>query len=140
VVRHAAAAPPIDVSLDGAEVASALPNSGEAGTDTAPGSHTVEVQLNGAPAPALPPQDVPISEGTSTFLYLVGSSGDNSLVWLAQQRSGTTAGTSSASAPSAVNGGVDGLAAPDSFPVVLVMLLGIVAAVSATKLVVAWRR
>ncbi|MGH9118787.1 MAG: DUF4397 domain-containing protein [Acidimicrobiales bacterium] len=134
VVRHAAAAPPIDVDLDGAPLAAALPNSGQAGTATGPGSHTIAVALEGAPAPALPPQDVPIAEGSSTILYLVGSASDNSLVWLAQQRSGVQ------TAPTAVRSGTDGLAVPGSFPMVAVLLLGAVVIVSATRLVVAWRR
>ena len=135
VVRHAAAAPPIDVNLDGAQLAAALANANQAESDTAPGSHTVEVQLEGAPAPALPPEDVPIAEGSATVLYLVGAANDNSLVWLAQQQTGVAS-----SAPTAVRSGTDGLAAPDSFPMLLVMLLGLVAALSAVKLAVAWRR
>jgi hypothetical protein len=134
IVRHAAAAPPIDVNLDGSQVAAALPNTGQANTDTAPGSHTVEVALGGAGTPALPPEDVPTTEGASTVLYLVGSANDNSLVWLAQQRTGV------ASAPTAVRSGTSGLAAPDAFPMLVVMLLALVAAVSAVRLAVAWRR
>jgi hypothetical protein len=134
VIRHAAAAPPIDVDLDGSQLTTALANTGQADTTTAPGNHTVEVQLQGTPSPALPPEDVPIAEGSSTVLYLVGSASDSSLVWLAQQRSGVQ------SAPTAVRSGSEGLAAPDAFPMLVVMLLALVAGVSAVRLAVAWRR
>jgi hypothetical protein len=44
------------------------------------------------------------------------------------------------SAPSAVRSGSEGLAAPGTFPMLAVLLLALVAAVSAVRLVVAWRR
>jgi hypothetical protein len=134
VVRHAAAAPPINVSLDGAAVATGLANSAQAGTDTAPGSHTVAVALGDGTTPALAPEDVPLNEGASTVLYLVGSASDNSLVWLAQQRTGVQ------SAPSSVRSGVDGLAAAKPFPIMAVLALAGIALFSAFRLVVAWRR
>ena len=77
---------------------------------------------------------MPTPEGAATILYLVGSAGDNSLVWLAQQRTGVE------TAPTAVRSGTDGLAVADSFPMVAVLLLAAVAILSATRLVVAWRR
>lgn len=102
----AAAAPAIDVNLDGASVVAGLENPGEAGTATAPGSHKVEIRTADAAMPLAAPQTVPLDEGVATNLYLVGSATDNSLVWLAQRVAGLQ------TAPVAVQTGTDGLAAP----------------------------
>jgi hypothetical protein len=135
IVRQVAAAPPIDVRLDGAPLASGLANPQEASTQVAPGNHTLEANLTGNPDPALPPQDVPTAEGRATILYLVGSAGDNSLVWLAQPLDGLQ------SAPSAVFTGSDGLAAaPASFPLILVVVAALALVVSGAGFFLAGRR
>jgi hypothetical protein len=92
------------------------------------------VALTGGASPAVPPEDVPFEEGTANVLYLVGAAGDNSLVWLAQQVVGLD------SAPSAVLTGSEGLAAPRSFPVVVVLLLALAGLVSGAGTIWSWRR
>jgi hypothetical protein len=133
MVRHAAAAPPVDVTLDGAPMAAGLQNASEAGAEAAPGEHTVAAAVAGGVAPA-PPQTVPVAEGTATVMYLVGAASDNSVVWLAQTVQGFQ------TAPTSVRTGTDGLAAPEPFPVVTVLFLTLAGLVSATGLVLAWRR
>jgi hypothetical protein len=128
VVRHAAAAPAIDVRVDGQPVAAGLTNPGEAGTRTAPGPRMLEVRQNGAAALVLGPQTVPVQEGTATNLYLVGSADDNSIVWLAQRIGGLQ------SAPAAVQTGTDGLAAPAGFPVAAVAVFAAAGLFSASRL------
>jgi hypothetical protein len=128
VVRHAAAAPAIDVNVDGRAVAAGLTNPGEAGTRTAPGPHAIEVRRNGAGGLVLGPQTVPVEEGTATNLYLVGSADDNTIVWLAQRVAGLQ------SAPAAVQTGTDGLAAPAGFPYAAVGLFVAAGILSASRL------
>jgi hypothetical protein len=129
VVRHAAAAPAIDVNVDGQAVAAGLTNPGEAGTRTAPGSHTLEVRQNGAGALVLGPQTVPVEEGSATNLYLVGSADDNTIIWLAQRLGGLQ------SAPAAVQTGTDGLAAPAGFPLAAVLAFAALGLLSTARLV-----
>jgi hypothetical protein len=133
VIRHAAAAPAIDVNLDGASVAAGLVNPGEAAAPSTPGAHQLEVRTASQPTLLAAPQQVPLDEGTATNLYLVGRASDSSLVWLAQRITGMQ------SAPVAVQSGTDGLAAPAGFPLPAVLLLIGVAALSATRLVVGRR-
>jgi hypothetical protein len=129
VVRHAAAAPAIDVKVDGRSVVAGLTNPKEAGTQTAPGSHTLEVRDNGRGTQVIAPQTLPIEEGTSTNLYLVGSADDNTVIWLAHKVGGIQ------SAPAAVQTGTDGLAAPGGFPLAAVIAFAGLAALSTLRLI-----
>ncbi len=106
VARHAAAAPPVDVVVDQAPVATGLANQKEATAAVAAGTHAVASTESGAETPVTPPQDVPLAEGTSTSMYLIGSQAQNSLTWIAVRVSGL--GT----APAGVPTGNSGLAAP----------------------------
>jgi Domain of unknown function (DUF4397) len=133
VVRHAAAAPPVDVTLDGAPLAAGLQNANEAGAETVPGNHRVAAEVARGAA-ALPPETVPVAEGTATVLYLVGAANENSLVWLAQNVQGLQ------TAPASIRTGTDGLAAPRPFPLMTVLFFTLTGLVSATGFALAWRR
>ncbi|MEO8695299.1 MAG: DUF4397 domain-containing protein [Acidimicrobiales bacterium] len=115
VLRHAAAAPPIDVQIDQQVVAAALTTAAQTARQLPAGSHAVAVQSGGRNI--VPSNDVNFDAGTANFMYLVGSATDNSLVWLAQTVSGLGV------APLAVRSGEGGLAAPHEFPYLQVALL-----------------
>ena len=82
LIRHTAAAPAVDLGIDGASVRRSIPNRSEAITDLPAGSHLVE--LAAAAKVVLAPRDVLVPEGTSTALYLVGSATAGNLAWLAE--------------------------------------------------------
>jgi hypothetical protein len=124
VLRHAAAAPPVDVQIDRQVVAAALPSNGEAVEQLAAGSHAVAVASGGRNL--VPSNDVNFTAGSANFLYLVGSANDNSVIWLAQTVGGLGV------APSAVRSGEGGLAAPRAFPYAQVAVLALLAVVLAT--------
>ena len=73
-VRHAAAAPAVDV-LAGDEVAFAnISNGSEAGADLPTGTVSASVVPTGATEPVvIGPADLPVAEGTSLIVYAVGS-------------------------------------------------------------------
>ena len=102
VVRHAAAAGPVNVSLDDSPLASDLANPKEAGREVPATTHRVSVSAGSEVL--LPPQDVPLQEGTAQYLYLIGSQDDGTVAWITQ----TVAGLSTA--PAGVPTGNSGLA------------------------------
>ncbi|MGI9611433.1 MAG: DUF4397 domain-containing protein [Acidimicrobiales bacterium] len=73
-IRHAAAAPAVDV-LAGDEVAFAnISNGSEAGADLPTGTVSASVVPTGATEPVvIGPADLPVAEGTSLIVYAVGS-------------------------------------------------------------------
>jgi hypothetical protein len=124
VLRHAAAAPPIDVQIDQQVVAAALITNAQSVQNVAAGTHAVAVASNGRNI--VPSRDVMFTGGTANFMYLVGSMNDNNLTWLAQTVDGI------GGAPLAVRSGEGGLAAPREFPYVTVVLLALGLVVLAT--------
>jgi Domain of unknown function (DUF4397) len=86
VVRHAAAAGPVNVSVDDAPLASDLANPREAGREVTATTHRVSVSAGSEVL--LPPQDVPLQEGTAQYLYLIGSQDDGTVAWITQTVSG----------------------------------------------------
>jgi len=85
VVRHAAAAPPIDVRLGQQVLASGLPNANQAQGQVPPAAYTVQVTQAGTATPLAASQDVTLAEGTAMFLYLIGSQAESSIGWIAQR-------------------------------------------------------
>ena len=80
VVRHAAAAPAVDVKANGAVAFPALTNPNEATADLAVGTISAEVVPAGATEPVvIGPADLAIADGTSLIVYAVGSLGDDTL-------------------------------------------------------------
>ena len=121
VLRHAAAAPPIDVQIDQQVVAAALTPNAQAAQQLPAGTHAVAVASGGRNL--IPPKDVNFNAGTANFMYLVGAANDNNLIWLAQTVDGLSG------APLAVRSGEGGLAAQHDFPYVQVTLLALMAIV-----------
>jgi hypothetical protein len=102
VVRHAAAAGPVSVSLDDAPLAPDLTNPREAAREVPATTHRVAVRADSEVL--LPPQDVPLQEGTAQYLYLIGSEDDGTVAWITQTVSGLQ------TAPAGVPTGNSGLA------------------------------
>ncbi len=102
-VRHAASAPTVDVTVDGAGFAPGLANPDELAREVPAGNHRVEVRAPGATEALVPATDVPLQEGTAQYLYLIGSEEEGTLGWITQTVSGLR------TIPAAVNTGDSGL-------------------------------
>lgn len=77
VVRHAAAAPEVDIKVNGAVAFSGVPNGTENTADLPVGTVSVEVVPTGADEPVLiGPADLPVTAGSSLIVYAVGSADD----------------------------------------------------------------
>lgn len=105
VVRHTAAAPPVDVRADGEVLFPGLANPDEASGDVPAGSYSADVTLAGEDAAVLGPTDVQLSEGTATIVYAWGSAEEGNLDLAVQTIDGLH------SSPSGVPGGETGAAA-----------------------------
>ncbi|MDH3293415.1 MAG: DUF4397 domain-containing protein [Acidimicrobiia bacterium] len=77
VVRHAAAAPAVDVKANGEVAFSNLANGAEAAADLPAGTISAEVVPTGADEPVvIGPADLPVGEGSSLIVYATGSLDD----------------------------------------------------------------
>lgn len=103
-VRHAAAAPAVDVLAGGAPVISNLTNPNEQTLSLDPGTISAAVAATGTTTPVVGPADLTVSEGTHTVVYAWGSLADNNLQLAVQTIEGLH------SAPGAVPGARDGSA------------------------------
>jgi hypothetical protein len=105
VVRHTAAAPPVDVRADGEVLFPGLANPDEASGDVPAGGYSADVKLAGENQAVLGPADLQLAEGTATIVYAWGSAEDGNLDLAVQTIDGLH------SAPSGVPGGETGAAA-----------------------------
>lgn len=83
VVRDVADAPTLRVTA-GTEALDPVVSPGQVNATVGAGTHTVAVKSASGGSTVLPPAQVPVQAGTVTALYLIGSTGDDSLDWLAQ--------------------------------------------------------
>jgi hypothetical protein len=104
-IRHAAAAPAVDVRAGGKPAFKGLTNPNEAKADLPAGTVNADVVLAGTSKVAIGPADVPLQEGTNTIVYAWGSASGNNLKLAVQQISGLH------SNPGGVPGGTGGQAA-----------------------------
>ncbi len=105
VVRHDAAAPPVDVRADGDVLFPDLANPDEASGDVPAGTYSADVTLAGENQTVIGPADLQLAEGTATIVYAWGSAEDGNLDLAVQTIDGLH------SAPSGVPGGETGAAA-----------------------------
>ncbi len=133
VIRHTAAAPPVDVSLNDAVVAPALAEPGSAAADVPAASYQVSVWSPGTRDAVVAPQTANLTEGAATVMYLIGSAQAGTLSWIAEQVPNL------ATAPLRIQTGDSGLAADPrsggSVPV-LAVVGGIGVAVAAALAVI----
>lgn len=84
VVRHIAAAPTVQVTVDAKPLSPALSGGPRQSlSDIAPGNHAVAV-VGPDGSPVLAAQNVPLRAGTVTTIYLIGSQAEGTLTWLAR--------------------------------------------------------
>jgi hypothetical protein len=101
--RHVAAAPAVDVRVDGTPVFEGLTNPNEASADVGAGTISADVVLAGTDTVALGPADLDLAEGTSTIVYAWGSAEAENLQLAVQTIDGLH------STPTGVPGGDAGL-------------------------------
>lgn len=73
IVRHTAAAPAVDIWVDGAVLFESLENPNEVEGDVPAATYSAAVSAAGATEPVLGPADVPIEAGVATIVYAWGS-------------------------------------------------------------------
>lgn len=141
IVRHAAAAPNVDILANGDVAFADVPNGAEGSADLAVGTISAEVVPAGATEPVvIGPADLPIVDGSALIVYAVGSLDGESLSVLTETIEGL--GT----APTRVETGNSPIGQPAQSPVntivVVAGLLGLSLALTtrATRLASAIRR
>lgn len=83
-VRHIAAAPAVDVLVDGQAAFTDLTNPKEASTSIAAGSYEAAVALAGTTDPVLGPTALDLAEGVNTIVYAWGSAEGGTLALATQ--------------------------------------------------------
>lgn len=106
-VRHAAAAPAVDVLADGDAVFTGVENGQEGVAEVPAGTIEAAVALAGETDPVLGPAEVNLDEGVNTIVYAIGSAEDDTLDLLVQTIGGLH------KAPSGVESGTGGLKAAE---------------------------
>ncbi|WP_285318694.1 DUF4397 domain-containing protein [Pseudarthrobacter sp. lyk4-40-TYG-27] len=103
-VRHAAAAPAVDVLAGATPVITNLANPNEKTLTLDPGTVPAAVAATGTTTPVIGPADVAVAEGTHTIVYAWGSLADQNLKLAVQTIEGLH------SAPGSVPGALNGSA------------------------------
>jgi hypothetical protein len=85
VVRHAAAAKPVNVLLNEQSTFTGLAPDAEANGTVAAGEYEVAVTPTRGGQPLASPERVEFADGTANFMYLIGSQSDGTLGWAAVQ-------------------------------------------------------
>ena len=120
VVRHAAAAPAVDILANGDVAFANVPNGAGGSADLPAGTISASVVPTGATEPVvIGPADLPITAGASLTVYAVGSLDGESLTVLTESISGL------ASAPSVVNTGNTAVEASQGLNVAVVALVAV---------------
>jgi hypothetical protein len=128
VIRHTAAAPAVNVVVDGSPLATNLSNPNQSSSRELPASaHEVTIDAAGGGA-VIAPNTITLADGTEQILYLIGKASDNSVGLLTQTVQGLS------SAPTGVPTGTDGLAQPARFPITVFIVLLALAAMTAPAL------
>lgn len=131
VVRHTAAAAPIDVNLGETPLASGLVNPQQAASQVGANTYDVSVTAAGTTDVVLAPQRVPLAEGAETAMYLIGSQSLGTLSWIAVQTDGLE------TAPASVQTGNSLVEPPGAqTPTVAVLAAAVAGAVAIGALVV----
>lgn len=131
-VRHAAAAPAVDVRAGGTPVIEGLTNPNEQVLDLPAGMVSADVVLGGTEDVVLGPADVDLVEGTNTIVYAWGSAADGNLALAVQTIDGLH------SAPEGVPSGQGGLV--DTNALLVLALAGVAGAVIAGRQIVRTER
>lgn len=127
-VRHAAAAPAVDVRAGGSPVIEGLTNPDEQVLNLAAGTVSADVVLAGTEDVVLGPADVNLAEGTNTIVYAWGSAEEGNLDLAIQTIEGLH------TPPDGVPSGQGGLA--DSKALMVLALAGVAGAAVAGRQIV----
>jgi Domain of unknown function (DUF4397) len=136
VVRHVAAAPPVDVYAGTAKVISALASGKQAALNVPAGTVTAKVTLAGQSAAVLGPVNVPVTAGMGTVVYAIGSASGKTLTAVTQ----TYALGGMPSGAQAGSGGLGADPATPAWPFALAGLAGLALAVAGTRGIARRRR
>ncbi|WP_375387972.1 DUF4397 domain-containing protein [uncultured Amnibacterium sp.] len=79
IVRHDAAAPAVDILVNGAAAMKSLQNPHQSKANLPVGTYKVAVALAGTTAPVIGPADVPVKANTDTIVYAWGSAAQGNL-------------------------------------------------------------
>lgn len=91
VVRHTAAAPAVDVLVNGSPALTNLANPNEAKTEVPAGTYSAAVAATGTTTPVIGPVDLKLEAGTAYYVYAIGSLKDKTLGLVTQTISGLAA-------------------------------------------------
>ena len=91
VVRHTAAAPAVDVLVDGSPALTNLANPNEAKAEVPAGTYAAAVAATGTTTPVIGPANLTLEAGTAYFVYAIGSLEDENLELVIQTIGGLTA-------------------------------------------------
>jgi Domain of unknown function (DUF4397) len=117
LVRHQAEAPPIDVQADGQSLLSGVASGDQAGKALPAAAHDLSVVMAEGGESLTSPTTLDFEEGTAYFVYLIGSSVEETLDLMVQRVRGLHSG------PSGVQTGYGGLSAEGGFPVWALILM-----------------
>ena len=135
VLRNTAAAPSVQMVVDGKPLGAAVATGAATAVLLPVAAHTIAVMAPGGDSTLLGAQTVDVPAGSSTLLYLIGSSRDSSLAWLAQ-----TVISGQTMAPAGVPTGTAGLKDPPPSDEVVALLAGLLLVAARTSQVAARRR
>ena len=121
IVRHAAAAPEVDVRAGGEPVFTDLANPKEESAEIDPGTVKADVVLAGTDDVVIGPASLKVAEGTTTIVYAWGSAEDENLKLAVQAISGMDG------SPNSVPGGTGGQAASSDAAPLWAALVGVAA-------------
>jgi len=127
VVRHTAAAPAVDVLAGGQPVFSGLTNPNEDSAELPAGTVSASVAAAGTTEPVIGPADVPVTEGSATIVYAIGSLEDQTLDVLVQ-----TVPLGGGDGPAGVPAGSGGLVDQGGLPTAVLLATGAGLAVALT--------
>lgn len=96
VVRHTAAAPAVDVLVNGSPALTNLANPNEAKAEVPAGSYSAAVAATGTTTPVIGPTNLTLQAGTAYFVYAIGSLQDENLELVIQTIAGLAAPPSAA--------------------------------------------
>lgn len=128
VLRNTAAAPSVLMLVDGKPRGDIVASGAATEVLLPAAAHTVAVMAPGGDSPLLGAQTVDVPAGSSTLLYLIGSSQDRSLSWLAQ-----TVISGQTSAPAGVPTGTAGLKDPPRYDELVALLAGLLLVAARTS-------
>jgi hypothetical protein len=131
VVRDLAAAPPLNVQVDGTTLFAGLRSSRSRSSVIGPGAYRIGAQADDGSSVTIPATPVELSAGEEGFVYVIGSAQDGTLDLMFQSVNGLSV------LADGVQAGSGGMAAPPGFPrwaIVLMILAGVSIAASGVAL------